>query len=344
MKSVASRERDTAVSPAAFLMRAWVMAGRHKFSCFLGEESSQFVPRHLCQEQAGIPGDGLVVNSSFRYQPGRELPDEIRRRALPLNAFLRGFPIAWVEDLRAGVWIPFWARDEYGEALPLLRPGQPPPSGLGPNIRRALTMAEILVPSDHEQRWHVRRERLLESARSPFRTIGYAVIRELVHPLHLAALRQHYRTLLAGGDVPKGDWIEDRYGLHSELMASFLHLQLHSLVSQIAGEPVKPSFVYFGSYKPGAVLPRHTDRPQCEFSISLLVDYSPDPDGPCGWPLYLENPQAPEAILAADLAIGDGAFYRGREVFHYRDALPQDHLATLLFLNYVREDYSGRLW
>ena len=48
--------------------------------------------------------------------------------------------------------------------------------------------------------------------------------------------------------------------------------------------------------------------------------------------------------MAADLAIGDRAFYRGQKVYHYRHALPADHQATLLFLNYVREDFAGRLW
>ena len=205
-------------------------------------------------------------------------------------------------------------------------------------------MAEILVPGDYEAKWRTQREEVVRSAQSPFQTIGYTIVRELIHPLQLGALRQHYRALLAGGDVPKGDWLEDRYGLHSELMASFIHQQLGGLVSQIAGEPVKPSFVYFGSYRPGAVLPRHVDRPQSQFTISLLVDYDPEPEGPCGWPLYLENPRAPDAIVAADLAIGDGAFYRGQDVFHYRHALPAGHLATLLFLNYVREDFAGRLW
>src|SRR5258705_7366947 len=131
---------------------------------------------------------------------------------------------------------------------------------------------------------------MVQSARAPFRSPGYVIVRDLIHPLELAALRQYYRALLAGGDIPKGDWIEQRYGLHSEMMATFLHLQLRDLVGQIAGEPVKPSFVYLGSYREGAMLPRHMDRPQCEFSISFLVDYSPEPDGPCGWPLYLENP------------------------------------------------------
>ena len=344
MDSVASRDRDNAVTPADWLVRAWVLAARHKFSCFLGDQPSELVPRYALTALAGNAEAELIVNRSFRYQPGNELPAEVQRLELPMHGCLRGYPLAWIVDPRAGVWMPFWARDEFAEVLPSLRPGQPPPRGLQVGVLQALAVAEILVPSEYETTWRARHERMVRSARSQLQTLGYLIVRDLIHPLQLGALRQHYRALLAGGDIPKGDWIEQRYGLHSEMMATFLHVQLKSLVSHFAGKPVKPSFVYLASYRDGAELPRHTDRPQCEFSISLLVDYRPEPDGPCGWPLYLEHPKRPEAGIAADLAIGDGAFYRGREVFHYRHALPAGHQATLLFLNYVREDYAGRLW
>jgi hypothetical protein len=242
------------------------------------------------------------------------------------------------------MWSPFWASDAYAAALSSLRPGQPPPAGLSEPVRRTLAMAEILVPPDYEATRRARQEHTIQAARAQLGSVGYLVIRDLIHPLMLGALRQHYRALVASGAVPKGDWIEQRYGLHSEMMATFLHLQLRRLIGRMAGEPVKPSFVYFASYREGADLPRHMDRPQCEFSLSLLIDYSPERQGPCGWPLYLEHPRAPESRLAADLALGDAAVYRGREIYHYRDALPAEHQATLLFLNYVQQDYSGRLW
>ena len=344
MNSVASQERDRAVTPADWLVRAWVLAARHKFSCFLGEPASEGVLGAARSVPAHSEDGERIVNTSFRYQPGDDVPEEIRRLALPLHGCLRGYPIAWISDPRAGVWVPYWAREEYADVLPSLRPGRPAPAGLPAAIRRTLAQAEILVPPDYDATWRERQEKTVQSARSKLRSVGYLTMRDLIHPLQLGALRRHYRALLAAGDVPKGDWIEQRYGLHSEMMATFLHLQLRDLVSRIADEPVKPSFVYFASYREGADLPRHMDRPQCEFSMSLLMDYSPEPDGPCGWPLFLEHPQKPESRLAADLAIGDAAVYRGREVFHYRDALPADHQATLLFLNYVREDFSGRLW
>jgi len=341
--SVASPEREKGITPAEWLLRAWVLATRYKFSCFLDDESAQ-LPHGIPSTVARRVSDELIVNSTFRYQTGSELPDEIQPLGLPMHGCLKGFPLAWILDPRASVWMPFWARGEYAEALAALRPGQVPPPGFKAEVTKRLAAAEILVPPEHETACRASREAFLESARPAFHSAGYLIVRDMIHPMQLGALRRHYQAMLAGGSVPKGDWIERRYGLHSELMATFLHLQLRDLVSQIAGERVKPSFVYLGIYGESAELPRHTDRPQCEFNISLQIDYRPEPHGPTGWPLYLENPGRPEAAVAADLGLGDAVFYRGREVAHYRHPLRDGHQATLLFLNYVREDFTGRLW
>ncbi len=63
-------------------------------------------------------------------------------------------------------------------------------------------------------------------------------------------------------------------------------------MSALAGEPYQPSYVYFGSYRPGATLKPHVDRAQCELSISLLLDYTPEPDGASPWPIHLGAPGA----------------------------------------------------
>ena len=135
--------------------------------------------------------------------------------------------------------------------------------------------------------------------------------------------------------------VAERYRLHSEPVGMFLHPQLALLMSRVAGEPVKPSYLYFASYPPGAALPRHVDREQCEFSISLLIDYSPEPDGPCGWPLFLEHPDLPGGVVGADLGLGDAVLYRGRRLVHYREPLPAGHQSSSLFLHYLREGFAG---
>jgi hypothetical protein len=262
-----------------------------------------------------------------------------------VDSFLRGYPIAWVEDAGTGIWMPFWARGEWVEALESLRPGLPPPSEMRSAVSQTLAAANILVPRGYEQARRDQWEKTCRDGQAQTQTDGYAFLRDLIHPLQIGAMRRYYRGLVGDGRLPLGDsQVAERYRLHSEVLACFVHPQLTDLVSRLADEAVKPSYVYFASYKPGSDLPRHVDREQCEYSLSLLVDYAPDPDGPCGWPLYLEDPSAPDMRVAADLALGDTLFYRGRELVHYRDALPEGHQSTSLFLHYVREDFAGDLW
>src|SRR5262245_7903856 len=313
----------------------------HTLSCFL-DEPPELVPRPR-QADGAPPHDGeLVVNSSFRYEPRGAAPSEIRRPIPPMDALLRGTPPAWIEASGTGLWVPFWARGEWVESLESLRPGQPAAARLSPRARATLAAVNVLVSPGAERRRRDAWEALCHDARSRFQKYGYAIVRDLIGPVHVGALRRYYRALVAGGRLPRGDdQVAERFRLHSEPAAMFFHPQLTRVVSQIAGEPVKPSYVYFASDPPGSALPRHVDRLQCEFSISLLIDYSPEPDGPCGWPLFLEHPELPGEVVGADLGLGDAVFYRGRRLAHYREPLPEGHHSSSVFFHYVREDFGG---
>src|SRR5215475_1826628 len=205
-----------------------------------------------------------------------------------------------------------------------------------------LAAVNVLVPPEHEQEQRRSWEKIREEAETQFRALGYAVVRDLISPVFLGAMRHYYRALVAGGRLPRGDdQVAERYRLHSEPVAMFFHGQLSRLVGQIAGEPVKPSYLYFASYPSGSALPKHVDRIQCEFSISFLVDYSPDPRGPCGWPLFLEHADLPGGVVSADLGIGDAVFYRGRRLAHYRDRLREGHQSSSIFLHYLPQHFIG---
>ena len=54
--------------------------------------------------------------------------------------------------------------------------------------------------------------------------------------------------------------------------------------------------------------------------MSFLVDYQSD-TGVSSWPLWFRPPDSNDAA-AVHLAPGDGVFYRGRELIHFRHALP----------------------
>jgi hypothetical protein len=170
----------------------------------------------------------------------------------------------------------------------------------------------------------------------------YTVVRGLVDPAPLAGLRSYYRALVAGGWVRLGDGqVPVRYRAHDEPAARWVQRRLAGLVAGIAGEPLKPSYAYFVSYLAGAVLPPHRDRAQCAVSVSLLVDHTPEPGGASPWPLWLEAPGGRAVPVA--LGPGDGLVYRGTELRHWREALPEGHTQTSLLLHYVPAGFRGPL-
>jgi hypothetical protein len=344
MSGIAQDKRN-ALAKAIWLLRAKNRSRGLAYSCLLGEQPSDLVPHQArAVLDTAATADELVVNPSFQYQVGPEPPRAVRDRGPLLDGFERGSPMAWVLDPGTDVWTAYWAPHEWADALASLRAGLPVPAGLPPAIRRTLAMAGVLVAPGFEPAQRAHWQAILESAAAEYDARGYTVLRGLLPPLQLGAMRRHYRALVGGGTLQVGDnQVAERHRLHSELVASFFHPQLASVVGRVVGEPVVPSYVYFASYKPGADLPRHVDRPQCEFSISLLVDYTPEPEGPSGWPLCMEDPRTGALVGIADLGIGDAVVYRGRELVHYRDPLPDGHQSTSIFFHYVRPDFEGDL-
>jgi hypothetical protein len=174
-----------------------------------------------------------------------------------------------------------------------------------------------------------------------FREKGYAPISGLIHPLHLAGLRRYYRYLIRTGAIRLGDGQSPRrYIAYNEPVARFFHRSMTDKFSAVAGQPLKPSYVYMASYLAGAELKKHTDREQCEFSLTLCLDYSPEPTLETPWPIRLDTPAGQVTVYQA---LGDALAYRGTRLPHYRDVLGEGQTSTSIFFHYVPEDFAGSL-
>ena len=241
---------------------------------------------------------------------------------------------AWARVEHANTPLPSWLSFSAAER-DLLR--DLVPGSLDPEHAAALALAGVLVDPAADARRRAARDVALADAGERLRRDRYAVIRGLVHPVQVAALRRYYRELVAEGHVALGDeQVPLRYRAHNEPLARRLHTELAGLVGTLAGEAVKPSYVYFASYLAGAVLEPHRDRAQCELSISLQIDYAPEPEGDTPWPLLVEG-------RAITLGLGDALVYRGRELTHAREALPEGHASASMFFHYVPEGFAGSL-
>ena len=133
---------------------------------------------------------------------------------------------------------------------------------------------------------------------------------------------------------------ERRYVAYNEPVARYFHHQLAPTLSAVAGDKLRPSYVYLASYLSGAELKKHVDRPQCEFSVTLCLDFSPEPDLATPWPIRLETPNGTVTVYQG---LGDGLAYRGTTLPHYRHPLGDNQTSTSIFFHYVGSDFDGPL-
>ncbi len=308
------------------------------YHCLLDEQPYYLVPPRLYGKD---PNGPLIVNPLCWFSWHGPLPPDKAARATSAEFLYPGEWMVWVEDAATRALWPYWLEAEFAAYLSELAPGYPVKRAIPPHAVWVLTRAQILVqPNFPEQRRREWMEQIWTGAKSFER--GYTNVPGLVPPFHLGAMRRYYRHHTRLGSFTLGDGqVARRHVAHNDGVARFFQHQLVPAVSDIARTMVKPSYSYLAAYESGAQLDRHTDREQCEYSITMCIDATPEPRAQSPWPIYLD---IPEGALGIWQYLGDGLMYRGRYLPHYRTQLHDGCTATALLLHYVDNNYAGQLW
>jgi hypothetical protein len=314
---------------------------RSRFYCRLDDQPDHLTPKHSLRHWAALSANQqLMVNPGCFFTSDGEFPQSAGDPAALPN-FAWRHQLVWVREPGSETLLPFWLGPRLHHLVAQLKPGDAAPEDLSSETEFLLRIAGVLVPED----WVALRQRKWLAGSSQgaeaFRRNGYVPMPYLLHPFQIAALRRYYRYMIRNGGMEYGDCQSaHRYFIHNESVARFLHSQLTATVAALTGEPVKPSYAFVASYNHGATLNKHVDREQCEFSISLCIDYSPEPRDSTPWPLLLHPLRGKTTVFQA---LGDGLLYRGRQLPHSRDPLPPGHTSTSIFLHYVPQAFTGPL-
>jgi hypothetical protein len=273
--------------------------------------------------------------------PGLELTSvaQLVAQQPELEAFLEpSDALMLVTDALTGARLPYWLDERELSLVQRLTPGAPPPRDIDPQTMAQLLGAGIVVDGNAAQAAQAR----LEAARAQLAHRGYARLSGLLPPLQIAAIAHYYRRLVVSGFTAGSDaQVPLRSARHNEPLLRYYHRELAPLISRVAGTAFKPSFGYFASYRQGATLKKHTDRPQCALTASLLLDFDGGPATAKAWPLCLELPASGDQIAIA-LDVGDAVLFRGCELPHYREPFAGERSASY-FLHYVDEGFAGAL-
>jgi hypothetical protein len=298
-----------------------------RYSCFLD----------ALEPTQDIGPDDWLVNPSLQVQIGPTVPPSLLRQTRFRDRFLADFPLLWVEDPATGVHYPHWSRRELVGVLRRLVAGHPPPP-LPAALFAHLVAAGVLVTASEREDRRRDFDALAARARQGLAEHLYCELPQLLHRAHAAALCRYYEALIGSGTWALGDeQVPLRHGWHNEMVARYFHHQLTDVVSRVAGEPVRPSYVYVSGYRPGAVLKPHVDRKQCTFTLSVMVEPPPEPSR-APWPLWFQTHQGNVSVTQSS---GDGVLFRGSDLPHWRDRPPPGHAPTTLIFHYVPRDFVG---
>lgn len=141
---------------------------------------------------------------------------------------------------------------------------------------------------------------------------------------HVEAIANHMKT------IPIQDLAFNRHYINNEPAIVKLHEMLVPWLSERLATPVKKSYSFLSLYRDGGICPRHTDRPQCKYTIDLCVSQKDV------WPIYIDD-------MPYRLFENDAVIYSGTDSPHYRQRLQEGNYCYLIFFHFVPEDFVGSL-
>ena len=109
------------------------------------------------------------------------------------------------------------------------------------------------------------------------------VVNNTIHHNLLDLFKKYIKRNIVAKAYDFKDRQSDRWKANDEPLSRFLHYELLTLIEKITGRRLKPSYTYLCGYVNGADLPSHTDRPECEYTVSFLIEKDTN------WPIYLHK-------------------------------------------------------
>ncbi len=187
-----------------------------------------------------------------------------------------------------------------------------------------------------------------------YRRDGYALVKGMVPRSVARALMERLHADLPPGPITPqphtatpilGRAAFEIYGNAYPPMQAFLWA-LTPTMETITGQRLVPTYDYFRIYREGDICRVHRDRPACQHSLSLTLDYSDDvmwplevgAAGPTGPKDHLADDFGAEGHVALPMSVGDAVAYRGVEHRHGRTMPNPNAWSAHLFLHWVDPD------
>ena len=165
---------------------------------------------------------------------------------------------------------------------------------------------------------------------SEFEEKGYTKVSNFLDEDTVKTMSSYMKNTVNRGlcDSESDSCVVCSYKTYADPLVEILLENLLPEVERVVDKDLYPTYSFFRVYVKGDALHKHTDRPSCEYSVSVNIAN----DGG-NWPIYMQRgEEEPSRIV---LNPGDAVIYKGCEVNHWRSTAESTNATAQFMLHYV---------
>ena len=144
-----------------------------------------------------------------------------------------------------------------------------------------------------------------------FQTNDYCVVKSAISQELLDFVTQYTLFDEMQNFSPNDNQVAGAHSKYGDPAMETLLLHLHPIMESNTGLSLHPTYSYYRVYRNGDELAKHRDRPSCEISCTLCLNYE-YADKNYSWPIFMDG-------TSVTLEPGDLVIYRGCELDHWRE-------------------------
>lgn len=164
-----------------------------------------------------------------------------------------------------------------------------------------------------------------------FDKYGCVHVEGFLDPITVITISQYFEN-----KIKRNEWVQkidngdptSKYAYYADPLVEVMLKEHLPIVQEACGKELLPTYSYSRIYQSGEELEPHTDRPECEISVTVSVAYKGDPNSI--WMHYGNHPP-----MEYNLKPGSAVVYKGCEARHWRYPLKDDQLVVQFMLHYV---------
>jgi hypothetical protein len=173
-----------------------------------------------------------------------------------------------------------------------------------------------------------------------FKKKGYVHLKGFLHKDSCKELANELKRLVSENKTVKDEQCPKSEAIHGTVTFDKLLEDLTPHFEQASGLKLFPTYSYARLYNSqDEELKVHRDRPACEISASLTLDFEGNV-----WPIFMGANEDKSNAKKVEMDIGDVVMYKGCDIYHWREAYKEGKWQAQLFLHYVDQDGPHAEW